>query len=217
MTSVPTSPTTIPTSNFSSVEKTDLNELISNTEKKIKRCNILAIVVIVAAALLSAIGIICAIVTGVGGLWALPVGAILSAIVLLMALHQHCSYLESKLPAPKILDAEEVKKGLDLDEKPKVEDDPKTPVDRSGKAHPTDGSEKVIDPKKASDSDGDNKTKEVDSSNQNKEVEDSEHPSETEESDEEFSDVDSTNDIDHTGGTNDSENTGGSSSTETHG
>ncbi|WP_375793299.1 hypothetical protein O1W69_04135 [Chlamydia sp. 12-01] len=114
MSSVPSSPIQKTSPEFpTSVQQSDLDKLISSTEKKIKRSNILAIVTIIAAALLAAIGIICAIVFGINGLWALPVGAILCTIVLLIAIHQYRSHLESKLPAPRKLDAEDIRKSLE--------------------------------------------------------------------------------------------------------
>ncbi|MEF9519888.1 hypothetical protein SBV45_04760 [Chlamydia crocodili] len=182
MTSVPSSPTKESTFDLPTVQKTDLEKLVLDTEKKIKRSNILAIVVIVAAALLSAIGIICAIVTGIGGLWALPVGAILSAIVLLMAIYQHCSYLESKLqvpvlPGPEGIDVDKMKKDLDLDGGPTPQDGSKTPVDEDKKS-PTDDSKNGVDSSKKT-GDGENNNVENSSKTENpdkhKEVENSEN------------------------------------------
>ncbi|QVE48940.1 hypothetical protein SBV42_04100 [Chlamydia crocodili] len=210
--SVPPSPTKEHITDLSSTQKTDFDKLVSDTEKKIKRSNILSIVVIVAAALLSAIGIICAIVTGVGGLWALPVGAILSAIVLLMAIHQHRSYLESKLqvpalPGPKGIDIDKMKKDLSLDGGPTPENDSKTPVDENKKP-PTNEDKQGIDGSKKT---GDGENNNVENSSK---IENSGNTSETEDSDNE-SDVENNTGTNQTGGTSNSENTDQSSSTST--
>ncbi|SYX08880.1 hypothetical protein C834K_0421 [Chlamydia poikilotherma] len=155
--SLPNPEFTSETSVSTSTDFVNLDKSVLDIKKKIQRSNIISIVVMAAAALLSAIGIVCAIVTGITALWALTAGAILCAIVLLIVLHQYRSHLRetklSELSTPKEVDIEKTKTSLDGN--PTSSDESKGPVDESNKTESSSNQTSNED-KKSGPTDGNN-------------------------------------------------------------
>ncbi|AFS23828.1 hypothetical protein B601_0434 [Chlamydia psittaci WS/RT/E30] len=105
----------------------------SNTQtpeslKKIDKLTILSIITIVATTLCTAAGIISATVTGIAGLFALPVAATLLAIAVLIAIHKHrCSKeLSMQKQPPSLIEMEPIPSSTTSETKESKESKPYT-------------------------------------------------------------------------------------------
>ncbi|AEG85444.1 hypothetical protein CPS0C_0437 [Chlamydia psittaci C19/98] len=132
---------TMTTSIPASIESNpSINPIVtSNTQtpeslKKIDKLTILSIITIVATTLCTAAGIISATVTGIAGLFALPVAAILLAIAVLIAIHKHrCSKeLSMQKQPPSLIEMEPIPSSTTSETKESKESKPYTLEDIIG-------------------------------------------------------------------------------------